>query len=92
MNTLSDQTKHELFHALNGKQSSVFIVNGKLVSVEIEDQQIDLQKDLGFNALSQEIEEYPDLKESLSRYLDNPHMKRYTGSELKAKRHEKRKE
>jgi hypothetical protein len=41
--------------------------------------------------LSEEIEEYPELKASLSRYLDNPNMKRYSGSELKSKRNEKRK-
>ncbi|TYR74489.1 hypothetical protein FZC79_13500 [Rossellomorea vietnamensis] len=39
---------------------------------------------------SKEIEEYPDLKASLTRYLDNLEMKRYSGKELKSKRNEKR--
>ncbi|MDC3416683.1 hypothetical protein [Aquibacillus salsiterrae] len=89
MNTLSEDAKQELFNALNGKQSGVFVVDGKLVSIEVENN--DSHNDLPQEDLSQEIEGYPELKESLTRYLDNPGMKRYTGSELKAKRNEKRK-
>ena len=91
MNTLSEHTKQELLHALNGKQSGVFVVDGKLISIEIENNDLSVQDDLASEDLSQEIEEYPELKESLSRYLNYPGMKRYTGSELKAKRYEKRK-
>ncbi|MCR1836069.1 hypothetical protein NSA56_17165 [Oceanobacillus caeni] len=90
MNPLSEHTKQELFHALNGKQSGVFVVDGKLISIEIENNDLSSQDDLGKEDLSQEIEEYPELKESLTRYLDNPGMKRYTGSELRQKRYEKR--
>lgn len=60
-----------------------------LNSIEIENNDLSLQDDLGKD-ISQEIEEYPELKESLTRYLDNPGMKRYTGSELRQKRYEKR--
>lgn len=91
MNMLSEHAKQELFNALNGKQSGVFVVDGKLVSIEVENNDLSSHNDSVLEDLSQEIEDYPELKESLSRYLDNPGMKRYTGSELKAKRHEKRK-
>lgn len=60
-----------------------------LNSIEIENNDLSLQDDLGKD-ISQEIEEYPELKESLTRYLDNSDMKRYTGSELRQKRYEKR--
>ena len=90
MNTLSEQAKQELFHALNGKQSGVFVLDGKLISIEVENNDLSSKDDLALEDLSQEIEEYPELKESLSRYLDNTGMKRLTGSELKQKRYEKR--
>ena len=32
MNSLSEHAKKELFNALNGKQSGVFVVDGKLIS------------------------------------------------------------
>lgn len=89
MKTLSEEDKQELYKALNGKQSGVFVVDGKLVSIEVENNLS--HNDLLQEDLSQEIEVYPELKESLSRYLDNPDMTRYTGSDLKAKHHEKRK-
>lgn len=91
MNTLSEEAKQELFNALNGKQSGVFVVDGKLVSIEVENNDSDSHCDLSQEDLSQEIEGFPELKESLSRYLDHPGMKRFIGSELKAKRNEKRK-
>ncbi|WP_407267882.1 hypothetical protein [Radiobacillus sp. PE A8.2] len=87
MNTLSEDTKQELINALNGKQSGFFVVDGKLVSVEVENN--DSDNDLSQEDLSREMEVYPELRESLSRYLDNPGMKRYTGNELIAKRNEK---
>ncbi len=64
-------------------------MNGKLVSVEVEgdSERIDHALD---SDLAQEIEEYPELKASLARYLDNPEMKRYSGKELKSRHNEKR--
>ncbi|RSK28510.1 hypothetical protein EJF36_17450 [Bacillus sp. HMF5848] len=90
MNSMSEQAKQELFSALNGRESGVFVMNGKLVSVEVEgeSERIDYALD---SDLAQEIEEYPELKASLTRYLDNPDMKRYSGRELKSKRNEERK-
>jgi hypothetical protein len=90
MDTLSSHAKQELYNALAGKQSGVFVINGKLVSIEVENTEITEENHSGKD-LAQEIEEYPELKASLSRYLNNPDMKRYTGSELKAKRSERRK-
>lgn len=90
MNSLSEHAKQELLNALEGKESGVFMINGKLVSIEIENNDQSLANELEDN-LAQEIEEYPELKESLTRYLNNPEMKRYSASELKKRRHEKRK-
>lgn len=90
MKTLSKNTKQELFKALNGKQSGVFVIDGKLVSIEFENNENTFQND-DLKDLSQEIDEYPELKKSLSRYLANPGMKkRYTVSELKSRRNEQR--
>jgi len=91
MNSLSEHAKKELFNALNGKQSGVFVVDGKLISIEVENNDLGSQSNSVSEDLSQEIEEYPELKESLTRYLDNPDMKRFSGNELKAKRYERRK-
>ncbi|OLO42399.1 hypothetical protein BTR23_04045 [Alkalihalophilus pseudofirmus] len=91
MNMLSEHAKQELFNALKGRQSGAFVIDGKLVSIEIENDNTVSPNDLVNEDIAQEIEEYPELKESLSRYLNNPGMKRYSGSELKAKRNEKRK-
>ncbi|MCR2823798.1 hypothetical protein [Lederbergia panacisoli] len=91
MKMLSEHAKQELFNALNGKQSGVFIADGKLISIEIENNELGSQDVSAPDDLSQEIEEYPELRESLSRYLNNPGMKRYTFSEMKAKRYAKRK-
>jgi hypothetical protein len=85
MNPLSDQAKEELFHALGGKQSGLFVIEGKLVSVEVENFEPVEEDDLELD-LAQEIENYPELKASLLRYLDNPTTKGYTASELKEKR------
>lgn len=90
MSKLSDQTKEELFNALEGKNSGVFVINGKIVSIEVENiepideiiQEIDV---------AQEIDDYPELKASLQRYVDHPDMKRYSANELKEKRSGKRK-
>jgi len=91
MNSLSEHAKKELFNALNGKQSGAFVIDGKLISIEVENNDLGSQNNSVSEDLSQEIEEYPELKESLTRYLDNPDMKRFSGNELKAKRYERRK-
>lgn len=75
MKTLSKNTKQELFKALNGNQSGVFVIDGKLVSIEVENNEITFRNN-DLKDLSQEIDEYPELKESLSRYLANPGMKK----------------
>lgn len=90
MKSLSDHAKKELFNARQGRESGVFIINGKLFSIEVENEDKDLLSNLN-DDLTKEIDEYPELKESLTRYLDNPDMKRYTGSELKSKRNGQRK-
>ena len=90
MNSISEQAKQELFSALNGKESGVFVLDGKLVSVEVEGDSERIDHALDFD-LAQEIEEYPELKAALARYLDNPDMKRYSGKGLKSRRNEKRK-
>lgn len=90
MNSISEQAKQELLSALNGRESGVFVMNGKLVSIEVEGNVERIEHALDTD-LAQEIEEYPELKASLTRYLDNPGSKRYSGRELKSKRNEKRK-
>jgi hypothetical protein len=90
VNSLSEHAKKELIDALQGRESGVFIINGKLISIEVENDNKEICKVFN-DDLSNEIEEYPELKASLSRYLDNPDMKRYSGSELKSKRNAKRK-
>lgn len=85
MNQLSDQAKEELLHALEGKQSGLFVIDGKLVSVEVENFESAMD-DEGNVDLAQEIEDYPELKASLQNYLDNPEMKGYSAGELKEKR------
>jgi hypothetical protein len=90
MNSLSNHAKQELFEALNGKKSGAFVINGKLVSIEIENLDENPDKNIE-NNLADEIEEYPELKASLERYLNNPEMKRYKNSELKEMRHARRK-
>jgi hypothetical protein len=90
VNSLSEHAKKELVDALQGKESGVFVINGKLFSIEVENDNEEIIEDLSGN-LAKEIEEYPELKASLSRCKDNPDMKRYSGSELKFKRNEKRK-
>lgn len=90
MNPLSEQAKEELLHALDGKQSGLFVVDGKLLSIEVENFD-PVMGDEGKLDLAQEIEDYPELKASLQHYLDNPDMKGYSASELKERRRERRK-
>ncbi|MBU9711894.1 hypothetical protein [Evansella tamaricis] len=92
MNSLSEHAKKELYNALQGKESGAVVINGKLFSIEVENEDEDttIENEVT-DSLSKEIDEYPELKASLSRYLDTPEMKRYSGSELKSRRNEKRK-
>lgn len=90
MNSLSEDAKQELYNALKGRKSGVFVINGELISIEVENNETVPASGLETN-LAQEIDEYPKLKASLSRYLNTPDMKRYSGSELKSKRNEHRK-
>lgn len=87
MRSLSKNVKEELVNAMNDENSAMFVVDGKLISLEAHDMpSINEEPD----NLAQEIEEYPELKKSLQRFLDNPDMKRYTAEELKESRHDRR--
>ncbi|MDT8860364.1 hypothetical protein N0O92_08970 [Alkalihalobacillus sp. MEB130] len=90
MNTLSEHAKKELYQALQGRDSGSFVINEKLFSIEVENDELESFSS-EHDDLPKEIDEYPELKASLSRYLDNPDMKRYSGSELKSRRHGQRK-
>ena len=90
MNSLSEHAKKELYNAMQGKESGAVVINGKLFSIEVENEELVVNNDVT-DELSKEIDEYPELKASLSRYLDTPEMKRYSGSELKTRRNGKRK-
>lgn len=88
MGTLNNNLKKELANALDEKNERMFVVDGKLISLEVHD--IDPVNEI-FDNLALEIEAYPELKESLQRYLENPDMERYTAKELKELRYEQRK-
>lgn len=88
MRPLSKNVKEELANAMNDDQNSaMFVADGKLISLEVHDTRsmVEVPDDL-----AQEIQEYPELKNSLQRFLDNPDMKRYTAEELKELRHDRR--
>ncbi|WP_144461346.1 hypothetical protein [Siminovitchia fortis] len=87
MCALSKNAKEEIANALNDKNSAMFVADGKLFSLEVHDTP---SIDENSNNLAQKIEEYPELKESLQRYLNNPDMKRYTAKELKELRYDQR--
>ncbi|AXF56272.1 hypothetical protein [Salicibibacter kimchii] len=87
MSALSKNVKEELLNALDDKNSAMFVDDGKLFSLEVHDTP-SLEENP--NNLEEEIEEYPELKESLQRYLDNPDMKRYTAKELKESRYDQK--
>ncbi|MFD2760779.1 hypothetical protein [Lentibacillus juripiscarius] len=87
MRPLSKNAKEELANAMNNQNSAMFVVDGKLISLEAHDSP---SKDEDPDNLAQEIEEYPELKKSLQRFLDNPDMRRYTAEELKESRHDRR--
>jgi len=61
-----------------------------LVSVEVENSDPFKGEDCKLD-LAREIENEPELKASLQKYLDNPDMKGYTVSQLKEKRSGRRK-
>ncbi|MDY0408818.1 hypothetical protein ACFFIS_04265 [Virgibacillus soli] len=88
MGALNNNVKKELANALSDKSEGMFVVDGKLISLEVHDTDSVNEK---FDNLALEIEAYPELKESLQRYLDNPDMERYTAKELKELRDEQRK-
>lgn len=88
MGPLNNSVKKELANALDGKNERMFVVDGKLISLEVHDTDSVNER---FDNLAREIEAYPELKESLQRYLDNPDMERYTAKELKELRDEQRK-
>lgn len=87
MGALNKNVKKELANALDDKDEAMFVANGKLFSLEVHDTDL-ADEDIG--NLEKEIESYPELKESLQRYLDNPDMKRYTANELKERRYDQR--
>jgi len=87
MGSLSESMKEELLNALDNKNEMMFVSEGKLISLEVHD---DTSTSELPDDLSQEINEYQELKESLQRYSDNPNMKRYTAKELKELRYEQR--
>jgi hypothetical protein len=67
----------------------MFVVDGKLISLEMNDRSSENKE---FDNLAQEIEAYPELKESLQRFLGNPDMERFIARELKELRYEQRKQ
>lgn len=88
MGTLNHNVKKDLANALNDKNETMFVIDGKLISLEVHDK---VSANEEFDDLAQEIETYPELKESLQRFLDNPDMERYTAKELKELRYTQRK-
>lgn len=87
MGALNHNVKKELANALDDKNETMFVVDGKLISLEVHDTESVNEE---FDNLAQEIEAYPELKESLQRFLDNPNMERYTAKELKELRYGER--
>ena len=87
MGALSDSVKKELANALDDKNAAMFVADGKLFSLEVHDTPSTNEEP---DNLAQVIEAYPELKESLQRFLDNPDMERYTAKELKELRYDQR--
>jgi len=88
MGALNHNLKKELANTLDDKNETMFVIDGKLISLEVHDVASVNEE---FNNFAQEIEAYPELKESLQRFLDNPDMERYTAKELKELRYGQRK-
>jgi len=80
MGALNNNVKKELVNALDDQDETMFVVDGKLISLEVHDPTSVNEE---FDNLAQEIEAYPELKESLQRFHDNQDMDRYTAKELK---------
>ncbi|MFZ3580090.1 hypothetical protein [Virgibacillus sp. DJP39] len=87
MSALSKNVKQELANALDDQNEALFVADGKLFSLEVHNTD---SADESLGNLEQEIESYPELKDSLQRFLDNPDMKRYTAKELKELRYDQR--
>lgn len=87
MGALSKKVQKELTNALEDKDEAMFVANGKLFSLEVHDTDL---ADESLANLEEKIESYPELKESLQRYIDNPDMKRYTANELRERRYDPR--
>lgn len=83
MLALSKDAQKELANALDNKDEAMFVPNGKLFSLEVHNTN---STDESLSNLEEEIESYPELKDSLQHFLDNPDMKRYTAKELKDRR------
>ena len=88
MGTFNNNVKKELGNALDEKNERMFVVDGKLITLEVHDTDPVNER---FDNLVLEIEAYPELKESLQCYLDNPDKERYSAKELKELRGEQKK-
>lgn len=62
MSVLNHNVKKELANALDNKNETMFVVDGKLISLEVHNH---ASMNEEFDDLAQEIEAYPELKESL---------------------------
>lgn len=87
MSTLNKNMKRELANALDDKNEAMFVEDGKLFSLEVHEAAFNNEES---DNLAREIKAYPELRESLQRFLDNPDMKRYTAKELKELRYDQR--
>ncbi|MFD1037253.1 hypothetical protein ACFQ3N_02285 [Virgibacillus byunsanensis] len=87
MSFFSKDVENELLEALDRKDEVMFIVNGKLISIEAENKPLKSKK---AESLANQIEKNPELKASLNRYIKNPNMQKYTKDELKGIRHARR--
>jgi len=87
MGALNHNVKKEIANALDDKNETMFVVDGKLISLEVHDTASVNEE---FDHLAEEIEAYPELKESLQRFLDRPDMERYTAKERKELRYGER--
>ncbi|WP_458413144.1 hypothetical protein ACNQFZ_20510 [Schinkia sp. CFF1] len=66
MSALSENVKKDLANALDNKNAAMFVADGKLFSLEVHDQ---ASTNVEPDNLAQEIEAYPELKESLQRFF-----------------------
>lgn len=87
MCALSKNVIKELSNSLDDKNSAMFVVDGKLFSLEVHETTSSIDHS---DKLAEKIEAYPELKESLQRFMNNPDMKRYSAKELKEFRYDRR--